>query len=418
MANVIDTRFADQTIDSSNYDTFAGTTVVGFGPHTLTVDGVVAGLYNSNAQVDPGISPTFLVKNDGALHLERSVFGYRPLADSLNLTIEGTGHVSLFDDMGSGGNDAPYNVSFTGAGTGSLSVAPGWFSGDGHAIVVNGIKAGDRITIPGADSVEFTYEPGIEGATGTGVLTFASSQGAFSANVSILNMSPQEADAIFATMNGDGAYQGDEFVSQSTIAPVCFLRGTLILTDKGEIAVQELQVGDRVVTGSGLRAIKWIGLRNIALKYTPVHERKDLAPVRIVRDAIAAGVPTRDLLVSPGHHLLIENKLIRAKDIVNGVTIYQEIEMSQFEYFHVELEQFDVISAHGLMSESWADGGNRDFFQNVDVTALRPQDRQRRLAQRPGFDVLRAAREIAPIQARLAARSVALHAQVLKNKAA
>jgi len=38
----------------------------------------------------------------------------------------------------------------------------------------------------------------------------------------------------------------------------------------------------------------------------------------------------------------------------------------------------------------YADGGNWDFLENVDVMSLRPQDAMRRTAARAGFTVLRA----------------------------
>lgn len=97
--------------------------------------------------------------------------------------------------------------------------------------------------------------------------------------------------------------------------------------------------------------------------------------------------------------------MVRAKDLINGVSIFQESDTTEFSCCHVELEQFDVIQAHGVYSESYADGGNRDFFQNVDATTLRPEDKESGLAQRPGFSVLRKPADITAIQARLAARA-------------
>src|SRR5690606_13531222 len=43
-----------------------------------------------------------------------------------------------------------------------------------------------------------------------------------------------------------------------------------------------------------------------------------------------------------------------------------------FEYFHVELEQFDIILAEGVPAESYVDTGNRGMFQNADEVAMNP----------------------------------------------
>ncbi|WP_238256824.1 Hint domain-containing protein, partial [Methylorubrum podarium] len=63
-------------------------------------------------------------------------------------------------------------------------------------------------------------------------------------------------------------------------APVCFTTGTLIRTSRGEVAVEDLQVGDLAVTASGtLRPITWIGHREMtAVGATlPSHQQ----PVRV-----------------------------------------------------------------------------------------------------------------------------------------
>ena len=47
-------------------------------------------------------------------------------------------------------------------------------------------------------------------------------------------------------------------------APECFLTGTLILTQNGEVKVEELSVGDLVETVEGkFEAIKWIGRQTV-----------------------------------------------------------------------------------------------------------------------------------------------------------
>ena len=79
----------------------------------------------------------------------------------------------------------------------------------------------------------------------------------------------------------------------------CFLRGTKILTDVGETAVENLRVGDMVSTVSGeLRAIKrvisWTAEREPNQDWTD-----DVAPIKICRSALAPNVPHRDLYLSP-----------------------------------------------------------------------------------------------------------------------
>ena len=173
--------------------------------------------------------------------------------------------------------------------------------------------------------------------------------------------------------------------------PVCFTKGTLIDTPDGPKLVESLKAGDTVIGSKRIGRVKWVGWRNYSFQPLRMSEelRQKSVPVRIRRGAIDDNVPSMDLLVSPWHHILIDGALVRANDLVNGHTIIQELDAKQVNYFHIELDQFDVVRAHGVYSESWADGGNRDFFENVDVTTLRPADMQRRLADRPGFTVLR-----------------------------
>jgi hypothetical protein len=193
--------------------------------------------------------------------------------------------------------------------------------------------------------------------------------------------------------------------------PVCFVKGTLITTPNGPVAIEHLVPGDTVLGSTGWREVKWLGYRQYGpASFLSKESQTRITPVRIKAHAFADNVPDRDLLTSPWHHLLVDGKLVRAHDLINGITVVQESGISEVSYYHVELDQFDVIMAHGVYSESWADGGNRDFFQNVDVTTLRPGDMKRRRAPRPGFDhlILREGKELAAIQDRVAQRAEAI----------
>src|SRR5690606_18039618 len=79
---------------------------------------------------------------------------------------------------------------------------------------------------------------------------------------------------------------------------LCFARGTLIETVRGAIAVEELTLGDLIRTlDSGYQAIRWIGCRKLGSNELAASPK--LQPVRIKAGALGAGLPLRDLVVSP-----------------------------------------------------------------------------------------------------------------------
>lgn len=150
-----------------------------------------------------------------------------------------------------------------------------------------------------------------------------------------------------------------------TVIP-CFVRGTMIMTDRGNIKVEDLTAGDLVKTmDRGLQPIRWIGSR--ALSAAALSERGNLRPIRIRAGALGEGVPESDLLVSPQHRILIRSKiavkmfgvaelLVAAKHLLqlDGVEIVEEGE--GVEYFHILFEQHEIINSNGAMSESFLPG--------------------------------------------------------------
>jgi hypothetical protein len=144
----------------------------------------------------------------------------------------------------------------------------------------------------------------------------------------------------------------------------CFAAGTHILTDMGEVVVEQLQVGDRVATmrDGEYRPIKWIGHRRINLTAHPAP--RTVRPVRVARDAIANHVPHRDLLLSPDHAVHIGGMLIGARQLINGMSIGQDAIMTAVHYYHVELASHDILLSEGLTTESYLDTGNSGVFDN------------------------------------------------------
>src|SRR5204862_393110 len=121
--------------------------------------------------------------------------------------------------------------------------------------------------------------------------------------------------------NNNAASDIDDPTEQVTVI-ACYCRGTLILTPAGEVPVEELAIGDRIVALAGEeRPIRWIGYRAYDGRF--IAGNRQVLPICVTADAIASGVPARDLYLSPEHSLWIDGVLVQAKHLVNGATIVQ-----------------------------------------------------------------------------------------------
>lgn len=155
-------------------------------------------------------------------------------------------------------------------------------------------------------------------------------------------------------------------------APPCFLRGTVILTATGERAVEDLQIGDLLVTRSGaLRPIKWVGRYPYKRSDASRPWVQDAKPVRITKSALAPNVPDRDLFVTKGHAFFIDGVLVPAGSLVNGktITVYPSEEFTVLEFFHIKLETHDIILAANAPCETLL-GVNENAVNFAEYTRL------------------------------------------------
>ncbi|MCH4022381.1 MAG: Hint domain-containing protein [Acetobacter sp.] len=231
----------------------------------------------------------------------------------------------------------------------------------GGTINASDISSAGGVTIQNGGSIDFSgmafQSDGSATLEGDPVLTLT--EGSVSRSVSI-----------------EGNYAGEHFVlsddgSGGTVATLepddgtpCFCRGTLIETERGEIAVEDLAIGDRVRTASGtLRPIRWIGHRSYSGPF--VRGNRNVLPIVIRAGALGDGLPRRDLSVSPLHAMALEGVLIPAVCLINGVSILQAERINQVSYFHVELDTHDILLAEGAPSESFVDDDSRNMFHNA-----------------------------------------------------
>ncbi|MEL7215153.1 MAG: Hint domain-containing protein, partial [Pseudomonadota bacterium] len=134
---------------------------------------------------------------------------------------------------------------------------------------------------------------------------------------------------------------------------VCFAGGTSILTPTGYRLIEEIEPGDLVLTRDrGAQPVLWHGAREV-----------NDAPVIIRAGTLGARV---DVWVSPQHRLLIASPqgellfweaevLVSARHAVDGHRIVQAA-LGPVTYHHLLLEQHEILTADGVLSESFHPG--------------------------------------------------------------
>lgn len=145
----------------------------------------------------------------------------------------------------------------------------------------------------------------------------------------------------------------------------CFTPGTRIATPRGERLVEELKVGDRVITrDNGLQEIRWIGTR--PLSADELRRAAHLRPILIRAGALGHGLPERDMLVSPQHRLLLsseraelyfnEREVLVAATHLTTLAGVEQVVCAGTTYIHFMCDHHEVILSNGAWTESFQPG--------------------------------------------------------------
>jgi hypothetical protein len=216
--------------------------------------------------------------------------------------------------------------------------------------IISGFTTGDTIVLDNLSATMAGYYPGL------GLLLHDAS------GFPMLDVTGNFTTGDFIVSN-DG--------TNTTIAAACFCPGTRIATPDGEVPVEDLRIGDAVLTlHAGAKPIKWIGRRSYA---APFADGDFIRPLRIRAGAVDEDVPRRALHLSPGHALFTGGALVPAWRLLNGASITQAVHAELVEYFHIELDAQEVIFAEGCPVESYIGAKLRGQFHNAaEFTALYP----------------------------------------------
>ena len=143
---------------------------------------------------------------------------------------------------------------------------------------------------------------------------------------------------------------------------ICFAEGTRIETPDGPRPIETLLEGDAVLTqNNAAQPIRWIGHRRLSAWDFAANPK--LRPVRIHADALGAGLPRADLLVSRQHRMLVRSRvtermigapeaLIAAINLTALPGVYVDTGCDAVAYFHLMFDHHEIIFAEGAPSES------------------------------------------------------------------
>jgi autotransporter passenger strand-loop-strand repeat protein len=231
----------------------------------------------------------------------------------------------------------------------------GLFFGD--QAVISGFGAGDVIDFASATSVGADASAQLSATTSNGN-TYATITGTGGSTETFIFAGTTIGDSLHLGSDGNG---GMELAAEVA----CFLPGTHILTNRGEVLVEKLQVGDTVVTINGSeRRLCWIGQgRALATR----GRRTAATPLIVRKGALADNVPHRDLHITKGHALYIDEVLIPVEFLVNHRTILWDDRAQEVTVYHLALDTHDVLVADGAPAESYRDDGNRWLFHNANT---------------------------------------------------
>ena len=145
---------------------------------------------------------------------------------------------------------------------------------------------------------------------------------------------------------------------------ICFLPGTRIATPDGICPVELLGPGAQVLTrDNGPQPVLWSGTTQLSGAELYLHPH--LRPIRIRAGALGGQQPDTDLLVSPGHRLLLRRAgalfgtpevLAAAADLEDGHAIRRDFATGPVTYVHLMLPRHEIITANGAACESFHPG--------------------------------------------------------------
>lgn len=187
-------------------------------------------------------------------------------------------------------------------------------------------------------------------------------------------------DRLVMTDRGDLLFQKTRPVpgSDGRALAACCARGTRICAVAGEVAVEDLAPGDLVETvDAGAQPL--LRVRRRILSPEDLRAAPGLRPVRIPAGALGGGLPRRDLVLSPQHHVLVRSRLaermigaeevlVAALHLAGSGGIAQTDPEDGIDYWQLMFDSHQLIHAEGARIECPFTGHDAASLLGADRT--------------------------------------------------
>jgi len=145
-------------------------------------------------------------------------------------------------------------------------------------------------------------------------------------------LSDENKCAIHTTFSSNGNWPYD--LSWSTCSELgipCFLEGTPVLTDQGEIPIEQLTSKNTIDDQKVVKVTKTMN--------------KDNYMILIKKDALSQNVPSQDTYISKNHGIYIDDKLVYAKNLL----LLKNLSITIMEIGHTYIYNV-LLPTHSKMS--------------------------------------------------------------------
>lgn len=145
-------------------------------------------------------------------------------------------------------------------------------------------------------------------------------------------------------------------------------RGSVVMTDAGPVAIEDVQPGMRALTADGrAELVTWVGSMMIYPGASGANSEEQTTLTRITAEAFGHGRPMPDLVLGPRARLClrdprlmraagVERAFVPARAFLDGVSVIEVTPVAPVTVYHLVLARQGALRVAGLEVESYHPG--------------------------------------------------------------